>query len=78
MAEHTRTGVAHAAGLPEAFVDWFAIAGPVEVARERFRRLAALGLDFCYVIPGSTGAPRDVVAGSLLRLGQDVLPVLRG
>src|SRR5437867_3423465 len=61
-----------------AFVDWFAIAGPPDVARERFRRLAALGLDFCHVIPGSTGMPREVATGSLQRLGREVMPTLRG
>jgi hypothetical protein len=35
-------------------------------------------LDFCYVIPGSTDAPRDAVAGSLVRLGREVLPALPG
>jgi 5,10-methylenetetrahydromethanopterin reductase len=78
MRYHTRTGVPHTAGIGDEFVDWFAIAGPADVARERFRRLAGLGLDFCTVIPGSTGAPRDVIAGSLQRFGRDVLPAVRG
>src|SRR5213593_624713 len=76
MRQHTRTGVPHTAGISDEFVDWFAIAGPVDVARERFRRLAALGLDFCYVIPGSAGMPREVAVGSLARLGQDIVPAL--
>src|SRR5207244_8128353 len=29
MRDHTRTGVAHTAGIGDEFVDWFAIAGPV-------------------------------------------------
>jgi 5,10-methylenetetrahydromethanopterin reductase len=44
MREHTRTGVAHTAGIPDEFVDWFAIAGPVATALPRFQQLAALGL----------------------------------
>ena len=76
MRQHTRTGVPHTAGITDAFVDWFAIAGPVGVARERFRQLAALGLDFCYVIPGSAGMPRDVAVTSLVRLGQEIVPAV--
>src|SRR5690349_17347555 len=66
MREHTRTGVAHTAGIGDEFVDWFAIAGPVATVRERFRRLAAIGLDFVYIVPGSTGMPREVAIGSML------------
>src|SRR5436305_1701219 len=50
MRQHTRTGVPQTAGISDEFVEWFAIAGPVDVARERFRQLAALGLDFCSVV----------------------------
>jgi len=78
MRQHTRTGVPHTAGISDEFVDWFAIAGPVDVARERFRRLAALGLDFCYVIPGSTGMPREVAVTSLMQLGQEIVPAVAG
>src|SRR5437764_1036836 len=52
------------------------IEGPAGVARERFRQLAALGLDFCYVIPGSAGMPRDVAVTSLVRLGQEIVPAV--
>jgi len=77
MREHTRTGVQHSAGLSDEFVDWFGIAGPVARALPRFRRLAEVGLDFCVVIPGSTGMPRDVAAASLLSLANDIAPALR-
>jgi len=76
MRAHTRTDTAHAAGLSEEFIDWFAIAGPPAAAIERFRALAALGLDFLWVIPGSTGMPRDVAAASLGSLARDVVPAL--
>jgi len=78
MREHTRTGVAHTAGISDAFVDWFAIAGPADTALPRFRQLAALGLRFCYVIPSSGNVSREVATGSLLGLAQQVLPALRG
>jgi 5,10-methylenetetrahydromethanopterin reductase len=78
MRNHTRTGVAHTAGIGDAFVDWFAIAGPPAVATRRLRDLATLGLDFCHVIPGSTGMPREVATSSLRRLATEVLPALRG
>ncbi|HVH04436.1 MAG TPA: LLM class flavin-dependent oxidoreductase, partial [Myxococcota bacterium] len=73
MQNHTRTGVAHTRGISDAFVDWFVIAGPAALARERFRALAALGLDFVHVVPGSTGADRNVVAASLAALAKEIV-----
>jgi hypothetical protein len=64
------------AGISDEFVDWFAVAGPADVARERFKQLAALGLDFCYVIPGSTCMSRDVAIASVLGLARDVVPAV--
>jgi 5,10-methylenetetrahydromethanopterin reductase len=78
MREHTRTGVAHATALADEFIDWFAIAGPAATALERFRKLAELGLDFLWVIPGSTGMPRDIAAASVASLAREVVPALRG
>ena len=40
------------------------------------QRLAALGLDFCHVVPGSFDTPRDVLRESLRLLGTEVLPGL--
>jgi 5,10-methylenetetrahydromethanopterin reductase len=77
MREHTRSDAVHAAGIDDEFVDWFAIAGPVDRTLPRFRRLAKVGLDFVHVIPGSTGVPRDVAASSLLALARELLPALR-
>lgn len=77
MRVHTRADAPHALGLPDDFIDWFAIAGPPEVAWERFRRLAALGLEFCWVAPGSPGMPRDVAVSSVARLGREVIPAVR-
>lgn len=77
MREHTRVDAGHTDGVDDAFVDWFALAGPVERVLPRFVALARLGLDFVHVIPASTGVPRDVAAGSLMGLGQGLLPALR-
>ncbi|HJQ85135.1 MAG TPA: LLM class flavin-dependent oxidoreductase, partial [Candidatus Binatia bacterium] len=60
MSQHTRAGAAHTAGLSDEFVDWFAIIGTADRALPRFRRLAALGLDFVRVVPGSADMPREV------------------
>ena len=78
MKEHTRSGAGHTAGISDEFVDWFAIAGPAERTLPRFRQLAALGLDFCYVVPGSTGVAREIASASLLGLAQAIVPALRG
>ena len=78
MRDHTRTGVAHTAGIEDDFVDWYAIAGPAETAVRRLRRLADLGLDFVHVIPGSTAMSRDVATASVLQLARDVVPALVG
>jgi hypothetical protein len=78
MKEHTQSSAQHTAGIGDEFVDWFAIAGPAERALPRFRALATLGLDFCYVVPGSTGVVRELASASLLGLAQEILPALRG
>lgn len=77
MRVHTRSDAAHTAIIDDDFVDWFAIAGPVERALPRFRELAALGLDFVHVIPSSSAVPRQVAATSFLKLGTELLPALR-
>jgi len=77
MRDHTRAGAAHAQGLEDAFLDWYGVAGPVDHVRERLARLAALGLDFCHVVPGSFDTPRDVLRESLRLLGTEVLPSLQ-
>jgi 5,10-methylenetetrahydromethanopterin reductase len=76
MREHTRTGVPHTAGIGDDFVDWFAVAGTAAHARERLRRLAAVGLDFVWIVPGSSNIPRDVALGSLRSLAAEVVPAL--
>ena len=77
MREHTRTGVAHTAGIGDEFVDWFAVAGTADHARERLAALAAAGVDFVVIIPGSSNMPRGVGAASLRAIASEVLPALR-
>ncbi len=76
MKEHTRASAEHARALEDEFIDWFGIAGPVEVALERFEQMAALGLDFCHVVPGSSNTPREVTTASLRLLAEKVVPAL--
>ncbi len=78
MRDHMRTGVAHTAGIPDEFVDWFAIAGPAAAGLSRFQQLAALGLDFVHVVAGSIGIPRETGLATLHSLATEVLPALRG
>lgn len=77
MRNHTRTGVHHAAGLPDEFVDWFGVAGPVSTVLPRLEALKAVGLDYLTIIPGSQGMPRDVAASSLVSIANEVAPALR-
>ncbi len=77
MREHTRVGAAHTQAIEDAFIDWYGVAGPVGLVCERLERLAALGLDFCHIVPGSFDTPRDVLRESLRLLGTEVLPALR-
>jgi 5,10-methylenetetrahydromethanopterin reductase len=76
MKEHTRASAEHARALEDEFIDWFGIAGPIEVALERFEKIRALGLDFCHVVPGSVNAARDVVVASLQELSQRIVPAM--
>ena len=77
MKDHTRANVAHTRGVTDDFVDWFGIVGSVRSVRERFERLADLGLDFVHVVPGSTDADRDVTRASLEALAKEILPAFR-
>jgi 5,10-methylenetetrahydromethanopterin reductase len=76
MRDHTRTGVAHTAGIDDDFVDWFAVAGSARAALERFRRLASVGLDFVHVIPGSTNMAPELGAATVAGLAAEILPAL--
>lgn len=77
MRHHTMTTAAHARALENEFIEWFAIAGPPEVAVPRLRALADLGLDFVHAVPGSGGVAREVAISSIRLLATEVLPALR-
>jgi 5,10-methylenetetrahydromethanopterin reductase len=76
MKDHTRQSSPHARAMEDAFVDWFALAGPPERVLPRFEALAALGLDFIYMVSASSDTERDVARTSLDLLASHVLPVL--
>lgn len=76
VRDHGRADTAHAQSLDDDFVDRFGIVGPVETALPRFQRLAALGLDFCRVVPGSRDAPREIVSASMMTLASAVRPAV--
>jgi len=78
MRHHTRATAEHARALEDEFIDWFAIAGPAAAVVPRFERLAALGLDFVHVVPGSSEMERDVAATVLHGLATEVIPRFRG
>jgi 5,10-methylenetetrahydromethanopterin reductase len=77
MRRHTRARAEHARALEDEFIDWFAIAGSVETVLPRFKRLAALGLDFCHIVPGSGEMRRDVAATVLQQIATELIPALR-
>ena len=76
MKDHTRQSSPHARAMEDAFVDWFALAGPPERVLPRFEALAGLGLDFIYMVSASSDTQRDVARTSLTLLGGHVLPML--
>ena len=76
MKDHTRQSSPHARAMEDAFVDWFALAGPPERVMPRFEALAALGLDFIYLVSASSDTHRDVARTSLDLIGKYVLPML--
>jgi 5,10-methylenetetrahydromethanopterin reductase len=77
MRHHTDAAAAHARALEDAFIDWYGITGPPETVVSRLQHLAALGLDFVHVVPGSAGITRDVAITSLQLLANEVLPKVR-
>ena len=76
MAEHTRATSETARAMEDAFIDWFAISGPLDHVRPRFAALRDLGLDFLYLVSASADTPRDVARASLATVASDILPLL--
>jgi 5,10-methylenetetrahydromethanopterin reductase len=62
------------AGADE-LIDSFAIAGPADYCAERLRELAALGLHRIYI--GTRAVGVDLAERNSLRIGHEVLPLLR-
>ncbi len=77
MSGHASADAAHAAALPDDFLDRFAVAGPVEHCTARLSELIEAGAERIVVVPGSRGADPGEVGGSLGRLASEVLPALR-
>jgi len=65
MASHASSTGAHARALDAEFIHRFGIAGPVEEAIARFEALAAAGIDYLRVVPGSRDMPPEVGARSI-------------
>lgn len=77
MADHASADAAHAAAMPDDFVDRFAVAGPSEHCIDRLSELVEAGAERLVVVPGSRGVDPGEVAASLQRLADEVLPALR-
>jgi len=71
-------GATTEAMMPTEFVDWFAIAGNVDYCRERLKKIAALDLDYCYIVPGNLGFADAVGEASIRSFAKDLLPGLQG
>ena len=83
-AEAVDRTIAHAPDLaidveqvvPREFVEWFAIAGGPDLAIERFRALAELGLDHVQLVSGLHELPAEVADRHLELVGTRVIPAL--
>ncbi|MFO0690291.1 MAG: LLM class flavin-dependent oxidoreductase [Myxococcota bacterium] len=74
MDRHAEAAGEGARALDDAHVDRFAIVGPVAHAVARLRALAALGLDFVTVAPGSSDMDWEAGWLSIERIGNEVVP----
>ena len=63
--------------VPREFVEWFAVAGGPEMAVERFRALAEVGLDHVQLVSGFHELPPEVGERHLELVGTAVIPALR-
>ena len=66
-----------AANLPDGLLDWFAIAGPPQLATSRLVSLADIGLDYVFMVSGYHTLAPALADGSVEALGEQVLPALR-
>ena len=56
--------------MPDAFVDWFAVAGDKDHVLQRLRQLKAIGLDYLYVVPGQLGFADEVGLQSIEQVAE--------
>lgn len=77
MSGHATAGSAHAAALPDDFIDRFAVVGPSEHCISRLSELIEAGAERLVLVPGSRDADRSELVASITRLSTDVLPALR-
>ncbi|MEE3328535.1 MAG: LLM class flavin-dependent oxidoreductase [Myxococcota bacterium] len=72
MTHHGLAAGSHAQALDAQFIHRFGIAGPLEEAVTRFREIAACGIEFARVVPGSRDMPPAVAGPSIQGLAQVV------
>jgi len=76
MSAHATSGARHEVALSDDFVDRFGVVGSSEQVAERFRQLAALGLDHFVVVGHGRDVSPDVLAESSGRFGREVIPLV--
>jgi 5,10-methylenetetrahydromethanopterin reductase len=76
MQHHAQAQNLGARELDDDFLDRFAVLGPPEHAVARFRSLAAAGLDFVTIAPGSADMDWERGWRSIERIGRAVIPAL--
>lgn len=77
MDRHAQAAGEGARALDDAHLDRFAIVGPIPHAIARFRELAAIGLDFVTIAPGSSDMDWEAGWRSIERIGHEIVPALR-
>lgn len=78
MRGHGREDAPQSRLIEDSFVDWFAVAGSPAFCIERIAALRDLGLDYIYLVSGSTERLPTDLLHSQQRFGEEVLPALRG
>lgn len=74
MDRHAQAAGRGAHALDDAHLDRFAIVGGLDAAVERFRALAAIGLDFVTIAPGSSDMDWETGWRSIERIGHELIP----
>ncbi len=70
MDHHGAAAGAHAQALESDFIHRFGIAGSADEALERFQEIAATGIDFVRIVPGSRDMPAEVAGPSIQAIAQ--------